>query len=111
MPKPTRPELFCAALYTLTGGKLKGLMVTTVAEELGITFEEAEELAAECAKRNWLEHAVHIVVLRTDGFAAALRGLQAVPATETARRPSRRPKAPARAKATPRRRTKSASRK
>jgi len=25
MPKsPSRPELFCAALYTLTGGKLKG---------------------------------------------------------------------------------------
>jgi len=40
MPEPSRHELFCAAFYTLTGGKLKGLMVTTVAEELGITFEE-----------------------------------------------------------------------
>jgi hypothetical protein len=47
VPKPSRHELFCAARYTLTGGELKGLMVTTVADQLGITFEDAEALAAE----------------------------------------------------------------
>jgi len=46
MAKPSPEALFCAALYTLTGGKLKGLMVTTMAEQLGITFERAEAAPA-----------------------------------------------------------------
>jgi hypothetical protein len=48
MPKPLSPyELFCAALYKLTGGELIGLRVATMARELGITFEAAECLAVE----------------------------------------------------------------
>jgi hypothetical protein len=64
-------------------------MVTTVAERLGITFDEAEELAAECAERNWLAHEVHTVALRQDGFAAAIRGLQATSAAPDRARPRR----------------------
>jgi hypothetical protein len=105
MPKsPSRPELFCAALYTLTGGKLKGRMVTTMADQLGITFEDAEGLAEECARRGWLEHAMHTVSLRQDGFAAALRGLEAAPATASDREPSTSPKRRRHTKAPPRRR-------
>ena len=94
MPKPSRHELFCAALYTLTGGKLKGLMVATAADRLGISFDDAKALAAECARRKWLEHAVHTVTLRQDGLAVARRVLQATSAPDRPR--SRRPKARAR---------------
>jgi|SRR5689334_10107572 hypothetical protein len=66
MAKPSPEALFCAALYTLTGGKLKRLMVTTMAEQLGITFERAEALADACAERGWLAHEVHTVSLRQD---------------------------------------------
>lgn len=48
---PSLPELFCTALYTLTGGKLKGLMVDTIARQLGVTFEAAEALTIDFAKR------------------------------------------------------------
>lgn len=75
--KPTPPELFCAALYALTGGKLNGLMVATMARELGVTFDEAEALAEECARRKWLAHQVHTVALRGEGFAVAKRTLEA----------------------------------
>jgi hypothetical protein len=92
MPKPSRHELFCAALYTLTGGKLKGRMVTTMADELGITFEDAEALAEECARRGWLEHAMHTVTLRQDGYAAALRVLEPPTAAAPDRPRPRRPK-------------------
>jgi hypothetical protein len=52
-------------------------MISTVANQFGITFENAEELAVECARRKWLEHSFHTVSLRQGGFAAALRALQA----------------------------------
>ena len=85
MAKPSPEALFCAALYTLTGGKLKGLMVTTMAEQLGITFERAEGLAEACAERGWLAHEVHTVALRQDGFTVAQRVLGVAPAAR--RRP------------------------
>jgi hypothetical protein len=76
MPKKASPhEIFCAALYTLTGGKNKGLMVTTMANQLGIGFQEAEVLAVGCAERGWLDHQIHTVVLRSEGYAAARRVL------------------------------------
>ena len=74
---PSPPELFCAALYTLTGGKFKGLMAATMADRLGITFEVAEALAEECAPRGWLEHASHTVSLRAQGFDVARKALEA----------------------------------
>jgi hypothetical protein len=78
MPKAPSPrDLFCTALYTLTGGKLKGLMVATMADRLGITFETAEALAAECAGRGWLAHEVHTVALRGEGFDVARRAFEA----------------------------------
>jgi hypothetical protein len=62
MAKPSPEALLCAALYTLTGGKLKGLMVATMAGQLGITCERAEA----CAERVWSAHEVHTVSLRQD---------------------------------------------
>jgi hypothetical protein len=91
MAKPSPEALFCAALYTLTGGKLKGLMVTTMADKLGISFERAEALAEACAERGWLDHKVHTVALRQDGFTVAKKIFDAAadrPAR--VRRPSRR---------------------
>lgn len=80
------PQLFCAALYTLTGGKPKGLMVATMADWLGITFEAAEALAEKCAERGWLEYVSHTVALRSPGLEVARKVLDA-----TATAPDRRP--------------------
>ena len=92
MTKQSTPsELFCAALYTLTGGKLKGLMVDTMASRLGITFDAAEALAAECAKRGWLEHVSHTVALREPGFAVASKVLEEASRMEPRPTPRRRP--------------------
>ena len=75
----------------MTGGKLKGLMVTTMAEQLGISFERAEALEEACDERGWLAHEVHTVALRQDGFRVARRVLEAASVVAPARS-----KAPAR---------------
>lgn len=91
MPKAlSPPELFCAALYKLTGGELIGLRVATMARELSITFEAAEELAADCAKRGWLEHASDTVALREPGFTVARKALEAASTPDPDPAPSRR---------------------
>jgi hypothetical protein len=76
----------------LSHGKLRGLMVATMARELGITFEAAEELAADCAKRGWLEHASHTVALQEPGIAVASEVLEEASRTEA--RPSSRRRPP-----------------
>ena len=95
MPKPpSPPALFCAALYTLTEGKPKGRMVNTMARQLGISFEAAEGLAIECAKRGWLEHVSHTVALRAPGFAVACKALEAASPLDPGTAPSRQRRRP-----------------
>ena len=95
MPKPpSPPELFCAALYKLTGGELIGLRVATMARELGITFESAEALAADCAKRGWLEQVSDTVALRAPGFDVARKALEATSTPDPSPAPSRHRRRP-----------------
>jgi hypothetical protein len=58
----------CLALYTLSGGKiLRGFMVSTIADRLGIPFERAEEMAAEAAEAGLVRHEFHTVALTAEG--------------------------------------------
>jgi hypothetical protein len=77
MPKPSTQELFIAALYLLTAGEPKSRLVAVVARELDITFEAAEELASDCARRGWLEHVAYAVALREEGLDVARKVLEA----------------------------------
>ena len=55
----SKADIMCLAVYTLTGGRiLQGRLVSTVAQQLGITFARAVELAeaAEAAGLIHLEH-------------------------------------------------------
>jgi hypothetical protein len=47
----SQADILCLAVYTLTGGRLmQGRMVMSVARRLGITFDQAVELAEAAAK-------------------------------------------------------------
>jgi hypothetical protein len=50
--------------------------VMTLANQLGITFDDATQLAEECAERGWLDHQWGTVRLRDGGSAAAFRALK-----------------------------------
>ena len=47
MPVARSPaDILCLAVYSLAGGKvLRGFMVSTIADRLGIPFDRAEEMA------------------------------------------------------------------
>jgi hypothetical protein len=66
MPVARTPaDIMCLALYTLAGGNLmRGLMVMTIAQQLGITFGQATDLA-EAAHKAGLVHHVHGTVSLT----------------------------------------------
>jgi hypothetical protein len=50
-------DIVCLAVYTVAGGKiLRGLMVSTIADRLGIPFERAEEMAAAAAEAGLVKH-------------------------------------------------------
>jgi hypothetical protein len=104
MPVARAPaHIMCLAVYTLAGGKvLRGFMVSTIADRLGIAFERAEEMAAAAATAGLVRHEFHTVTLTAEGEA---RGaiLTALPVKRsTARRPVGKPSVP-RAKPRPRR--------
>jgi Mn-dependent DtxR family transcriptional regulator len=47
----SKADIMCLAVYTLTGGRLmRGRMVMTLAQQLGITFDQAHEMAEAAAK-------------------------------------------------------------
>jgi hypothetical protein len=73
MPVARTPaDIMCLALYTLSGGKiLRGFMVSTIADQLGIPFERAEEMAAEAAEAGLVKHEFHTVALTAEGEARA----------------------------------------
>lgn len=64
---------FCAAVYAATDGRPDWRMVDTMAKRLGVPFDEAEAIANECARLQWLDHQVHSVRLREEGRVQALR--------------------------------------
>jgi hypothetical protein len=80
MPVARTPaDILCLAVYTLSGGKiLRGFMIQTIADQLGVSFERAEQMAAAAAKAGLVEHAVHTVTLTDSGQA---RGATLTPPT------------------------------
>jgi len=50
-------------------------MVHTIAQRMGITFDEASAIADDCVRRGWADHRQHTVSLREKGrqVAAAVR--------------------------------------
>jgi Mn-dependent DtxR family transcriptional regulator len=54
-----------------------GRMVQTIAQRMGISFDEASAIADDCARRDWVDHRQHTVSLREEGrqvAAAAPKG-------------------------------------
>jgi hypothetical protein len=83
---------FCHALAEETAGLAPGSwrMVLTIAQRMGITFDEASAVADDCVRREWADHRQHTVSLREEGrqVAAAVRK-----AIVSKRQPTGRPKA------------------
>jgi hypothetical protein len=96
MVKPDAPTAlarrFCYALAEETAGMApgSGRMVQTIAQRMGITFDEASSIADDCGRRDWVDHRQHTVSLREEGrqVAAAVRK-----AIASKRQPTARPKA------------------
>jgi hypothetical protein len=60
--------MLCLALYTLAEGKImRGFMVSAVAWQIGVSFEEGEEMAASAAKAGLVRHEVSTVTLTGEG--------------------------------------------
>jgi class 3 adenylate cyclase len=68
---------FCHALAEETAGMNpgSGRMVQTIAQRMGIPFDDASSIADDCARRGWVDHRQHTVSLREEGrmVAAAVR--------------------------------------
>jgi hypothetical protein len=64
---------FCHALAEETVGLPPGSwrMVHTIAQRMGITFEEASAVADDCVRREWADHRQHTVSLREEGRLVA----------------------------------------
>jgi len=66
----TPADIMCLAVYTLAGGKvLRGFMVATIADLLGVSFEQAEEMAVAAAEAGLIRHELHTVTLTGEGEA------------------------------------------
>jgi hypothetical protein len=99
----TPADSFCLALYTLAGGHiLRGFMLTTVADRLGISFRQAEAMAIAAAKTGLVKMESGTINLTADGwtlgetltapaFETSAVSTPAVPSTQPAKaRPRRR---------------------
>jgi hypothetical protein len=95
-PKIDRSEAlarrFCHALAEETAGMNPGFgrMVQTMAQRMGIPFDDATPIADDCARRGWVDHRQHTVSLREEGrlvTAAVRKGIV------SKRQPTGRPKA------------------
>jgi hypothetical protein len=69
MPAARSPaDILCLALYVLAAGRLlRGFMVTTVADRLGIDFERCEAMAIA----GLVKHVAGTVMLTGDGYDRA----------------------------------------
>jgi cytidylate kinase len=83
---------FCHALAEETAGMTpgSGRMVHTIAQRMGITFDEASSIADDCARRDWVDHRQHTVSLREEGRMVAAGVRKAI---MSKRQPAARPKA------------------
>lgn len=75
MPVARSPaDVLCLAVYALAGGRvLRGFMVATIADRLGIPFERAEEMAIAAAEAGLVRHEMHTVRLTAAGFDRGAR--------------------------------------
>jgi len=65
----------CLAVYTMVGGSvLRGFMVQTVADRLGIDFEQAEAMAIAAAEAGLLGHEWYTVTLTGEGWSYPIQG-------------------------------------
>jgi Mn-dependent DtxR family transcriptional regulator len=48
-------------------------MVATIAKRMGVSFGEASAIADDCARREWVEHVVHLVRLLEEARRVASR--------------------------------------
>src|SRR3954453_20573813 len=71
MPAARSPaDILLLALYTLAEGRImRGFMVQTVADRLGVPFEQAEEMAIAADTAGLVRHQVHTVTLTGEGQA------------------------------------------
>jgi hypothetical protein len=78
---------FCHALAEETAGLTPGSwrLVQTIAQRMGIPFDDASSIADECVRREWADHRQHSVSLREKGrlVAADVRKSIVSPATPT----------------------------
>ena len=66
----SKADVMCLAVYTMVGGSvLRGFMVQTVADRLGIDFEQAEAMAIAAAEAGLLGHEWYTVSLTGEGLA------------------------------------------
>lgn len=65
----SKADIMCLAIYTLAGGKfLRGFMVQTIADRLGIGFDQADEMAIAAEKAGLVRHEMQSVRLTAAGF-------------------------------------------
>jgi hypothetical protein len=63
-------DILLLALYTLAEGRImRGFMVHTIAQQLGVPFDQADEMAAAAAKAGMIRHEVDTVTLTGEGQA------------------------------------------
>jgi hypothetical protein len=72
----SKADILCLAVYTMSGGNvLRGFMVQTVADRLGIEFDQATEMAIAAEKAGLVRHESYpgTVTLTGKGLARGAR--------------------------------------
>jgi hypothetical protein len=66
----TRSDIFCLALYTLAvESGLRGFMLATISDRLGISFGQAERMAIAAAKAGLVKIEFGTITLTSKGLA------------------------------------------
>ncbi|HEY2875730.1 MAG TPA: hypothetical protein VGJ56_27655 [Reyranella sp.] len=66
----SKADIMCLAVYTLVGGRmLRGFIVTTVADRLGISFDRATDMADTAHQAGLVRHEHGTVTLTGQGLA------------------------------------------
>lgn len=105
MPVARSPaDVLCLALYALAEGRImRGFMVSTIARQLAIPFEQADAMAIAAAAAGLVRHQVDTVTLTGEGQARGATLTAPVSRSSAGHRPSATRPAP-RAKPPARRR-------
>lgn len=68
----SKADVLCLAVYTMAGGNvLRGFMAATIADRLGIDFDQAETMVIATAEAGLVRHEMHSVRLTAAGFDRA----------------------------------------